>query len=320
MPQLPKQLKLALDEARILALGDQVLVALAFRTAFEQRFDHLRHADQVIALAVMVLLLLALALTMTPAARHQIVERGHPSPRLLRHVTRVVGLALLPFALALGLSTYLATIVLFPPAAAILTAALVTLLAATAWYGLGLLRRRTHHSPEDRHMPHDDPRQSTDQSGDGDDKLVDRINAALTEVRVVLPGAQALLGFQTAIMFTESFARLPRALKYAHLASVLLIVLTVILLMTPAAYHRIGEQGRLSPHLHRVITRMLLAAMATLALGITAELYVVAHKITQSQPLSLTLAAATLATFYTLWFAYTLYTRHRRRDQAPEPR
>jgi hypothetical protein len=117
-------------------------------------------------------------------------------------------------------------------------------------------------------------------------------------------------------MFTESFARLPAPLKYAHLASLLLTVLTVILLMTPAAYHRIGEQGRLSPHLHRVITRTLLAAMATLALGITAELYVVAHKITQSQPLSLTLAAATLATFYALWFAYTLWTRHRRHTES----
>ena len=154
-------------------------------------------------------------------------------------------------------------------------------------------------------MPH--------QSDPPADSLEERINLALTEVRVVLPGAQALLGFQAAIMFTDPFARLPGALKYTHLASLLLIVLTVILLMTPAAYHRIGEQGRFSPHLHRFISRTLLAAMATLALGITAELYVVAHKITQSHPASITLAALTLATFYALWFAYTLWTRRHRR-------
>ena len=139
-------------------------------------------------------------------------------------------------------------------------------------------------------MPHD-PQQPGDKSDDDDgDKLEERINLALTEVRVVLPGAQALLGFQAAIMFTDAFAHLPTTPKYAHLASLLLIVLTVILLMTPAAYHRIGERGRFSPHLHRFITRMLLAAMATLALGISAELYVVAHKITHSRALSLTLA------------------------------
>jgi hypothetical protein len=310
VPQLPKQLKLALDEARILALGDQVLVALAFRTAFEQRFADLPHRDQLIALAATVLLLLALALTMTPAARHQIVERGHPSPNLLRHVTRMVSLALLPFSLALGLTAYLATVTLLPPRTAALTAAAVTLLALTAWYGLGLLRRNTQAPLEEPDMPQppDPPK---------DDKLEDRINFALTEVRVVLPGAQALLGFQAAIMFTDAFAHLSSPLKYAHLASLLDIVLTVILLMTPAAYHRIGEQGRLSPHLHRLIARMLLTAMAALALGISLELYVVAHKITQSHPLSTTIAALTLATFYTLWFACTLWARHHR---APEAR
>jgi hypothetical protein len=220
----------------------------------------------------------------------------------------MVGLALLPFALALGLTTYLAVLSLFPPPASIITAATVTLLAAVAWYGLGLFHRQTHPSPEEPAMPRD-----TDDQHDkpADDKLEDRINFALTEVRVVLPGAQALLGFQAAIMFTTAFAELAPAPKYAHLASLLLIVLTVILLMTPAAYHRIGERGRFSPHLHRFITRMLLAAMATLALGISAELYVVARKITQSDGVSLAIAAAMLATFYALWFGYTLWTRTR---------
>ena len=69
--------------------------------------------------------------------------------------------------------------------------------------------------------------------------------------------------------------------------------------------------------LHRFITRMLLAAMATLALGISAELYTVTHKITASHPLSLTLAALTLALFYTLWFAYTLHTRNRPKIPTP---
>ena len=306
MPDLSKHLKVALDEARILALGNQVLVALAFRTAFEQRFAELRYADQLIALVATFFLLLALAATMTPAARHQIVERGNPSPQLLEHVTRMVGLALLPFALALGLTTYLAVLSLFPTPAAVCTAVAVSLLAAAAWYGLGLLHRQAHPAPEETDMSHD-----ADQPDPPDGKLEERINFALTEVRVVLPGAQALLGFQAAIMFTDAFTRLPASPKYAHLASLLLIVLTVILLMTPAAYHRIGERGRFSPHLHRLITRMLLAAMATLALGISAELYVVARKITQSHGVSLAIAAAMLATFYALWFGYTLWTRKR---------
>jgi hypothetical protein len=36
-----------------------------------------------------------------------------------------------------------------------------------------------------------------------------KIEQMLTEARVILPGAQALFGFQLAIVFTRSFADLP---------------------------------------------------------------------------------------------------------------
>jgi hypothetical protein len=311
--QLAKQLNLALNEARILVLGNQVLVALAFRTTFEPRFADLRLADQLIALTALGFLLLTLATTMTPAARHQIVERGKPTPHLLRHVTRLVGLALLPLALAMGLATYVVALALLPPRAAAPTGAAVALVACFAWYGLGLLRRRPHPPPEENDMTRE-PHPSAPPNNLEPDKLEEQITVALTEVRVVLPGAQALLGFQAAIMFTEAFARLPDALKYAHLLSLLLILLTVMLLMTPAAYHRIAERGGFSPHLHRFITRTLVAAMITLALGMGVELYVVAHKITRSQPLAAAIAAAMLAVYYGLWFGYTLWARHRVRS------
>ena len=40
-----------------------------------------------------------------------------------------------------------------------------------------------------------------------------KIDYALTEARVVLPGAQALLGFQLAIILTTGFAELPSVEK-----------------------------------------------------------------------------------------------------------
>ncbi|MDC4227661.1 MAG: DUF6328 family protein [Candidatus Manganitrophus sp.] len=66
----------------------------------------------------------------------------------------------------------------------------------------------------------------------------------LMEMRVALPGAQALLGFQFAIFLSEQLDRLPSPLKYLHLVSLCFISITTILLMTPAAYHRIVEEGR----------------------------------------------------------------------------
>ena len=42
-------------------------------------------------------------------------------------------------------------------------------------------------------------------------ELSTRIKQVLTEARVVLPGAQALLGFQFIAVLTDSFARLPKS-------------------------------------------------------------------------------------------------------------
>jgi hypothetical protein len=46
-----------------------------------------------------------------------------------------------------------------------------------------------------------------------------KIEQMLTEARVVLPGAQALFGFQLAIVLTQSFEQLPSASRIVHAAS-----------------------------------------------------------------------------------------------------
>jgi hypothetical protein len=46
-----------------------------------------------------------------------------------------------------------------------------------------------------------------------------KMEEMLTEARVVLPGAQALFGFQLAIVLTQSFEQLPSVSKITHAAS-----------------------------------------------------------------------------------------------------
>ena len=79
-----------------------------------------------------------------------------------------------------------------------------------------------------------------------------KIEQMLTEARVILPGAQALFGFQLAIVFTQSFGVLGTAPMLVHAASLLLVALAVVLLMAPAAYHRIVYEGEVSADMHRV--------------------------------------------------------------------
>jgi len=98
-----------------------------------------------------------------------------------------------------------------------------------------------------------------------------------------------------------------------------LVALSIILMMTPAAYHRLVEEGEDTEHFHRFASRTLLASMLPLALGITGDFYLVAQKITDSGGLSIGLSALALLIFYGLWFGFTLY-RKQARGQGVRPR
>src|SRR5712672_57448 len=86
-------------------------------------------------------------------------------------------------------------------------------------------------------------------------ELHEKIDAMLTEARVILPGAQALLGFQLAIVLTEAFEKLPLPVKLTHGAALIFVALSTVLLIAPAAYHRIVYAGEDSDAFHRIGSR-----------------------------------------------------------------
>src|SRR5215204_2943650 len=94
--------------------------------------------------------------------------------------------------------------------------------------------------------------------------LEERITHVLEELRVVLPGTQALLGFQFVAVFSNGFESLQQWQKDVHFASLLLVTLSGLLLMTPAAYHRIVNEGGDTEAMHMFATRSLMLAMAAL--------------------------------------------------------
>jgi hypothetical protein len=142
-----------------------------------------------------------------------------------------------------------------------------------------------------------------------------KIEQMLTEARVILPGAQALFGFQLAIVFTRSFIDLPAVLMIVHAASLLLVTLTVVLLMAPAAYHRLVYNGEVSADMYRVGSALVRAATIPLALGLAGDTYVVMSKIITSQPVAIGAATAAPILLIGLWFAYPLVTAVKRADQ-----
>src|SRR5207237_3538177 len=105
--------------------------------------------------------------------------------------------------------------------------------------------------------------------------LADRIKNGLTETRVALPGAQALLGFQFLSILTQSFGSLPRPVQDVHLASLGAVALATMCLITPAAWHRIVEEGEDTERFHKVASVLVLSALFFIVLGDAGDLFVV---------------------------------------------
>jgi hypothetical protein len=309
MTKLKDKIKTTLDEARMLILGSQVLLGFQFRSVFEKGFEKLPLHAQYVKLGGLGLMLIAVALLMWPGAYHQIVEDGEDTHEIQRFATAVMSLALLPFALGLGADFFVAVESLVGRTQGIVAGVAASLVALFFWYGLELMRARQTEVEGKKAM-------SEDCEGEKErgTKAKTKIEHVLTEIRTVLPGAQALLGFGFITFLTEGFEKLPSSSKYVHLSSLSLTSLAIVLMMTPAAYHRLVERGEATERFHRFASRMLLASMLPLALGVSGDFFVVARKVTESTGLALALAAASLAVFYGTWFAYTLYRRADKRS------
>ena len=317
MPKLTDKMQNALNEARMLILGSQVLLGFQFRSVFESGFEKLPHYAQYLKLSGLALMVIAVGLLMSPGAYHRIVEEGEDTNSMHRFTTRIMDVALLPFALGLGIDIFVATDKIVGTATGIFAGLFSCLFALFFWYGLEAMRRNERKPAIEEKMAMDSQKKASESEGT---KLKDKIKHVLTEARVVLPGAQALLGFQFATILMEGFEKLPQSSKYIHLCSLALVGVSIVFLMAPAAYHRIVERGQDSEHFHRFSGHMLISAMVPLALGISGDFFVVARKVTESTLFAVASAAAIILFFYGLWFGVTLYSRARRERRGQDVR
>lgn len=307
MDEIKDKLKMSLDEARMLVLGMQVLVGFGYNSVFITGFTKLPESSQYIKLVGLGLLLVAFAFIMSVAPFHQIVGRGNNSPVSLRHATWATGVALLPFATGLSLDVYVAVEQVAGTVAAVIGGIVAFVMAVSLWYGLAWLQKS-----EESHRRHEEVMRRVEKDKEEQKaKLKDKVELVITEARVVLPGAQALLGFQFLTMLAEEFGRLPGELKYLHLVSLFAIAISTMLLIAPAAFHRLAERGENTERMHSFASRMVLGAMAFLALGIVGDLFVVVWKVTGSYTVATIASLGMLALFYGLWFGYSLYRRGR---------
>ncbi len=124
----------------------------------------------------------------------------------------------------------------------------------------------------------------------------------LDESRMLLPGIQALFGFQLIAVFNQSFSeKLSSFEQQLHLLAIGLIVLTTIIIMTPAAYHRQMEVKEVTDSFIHMASRLMLISMMPLSLSISLDFYLVSRLILKNTLLSLAIAFVSFALFILEW-------------------
>lgn len=119
---------------------------------------------------------------------------------------------------------------------------------------------------------------------------------------MVLPGIQALFGFQLIAVFNPSFGQqLTKAEQRFHLIAIGLVAIAIALIMAPAAYHRQTDPRQVTRAFIDLSTRLLLWSMLPLAASICIELYLIGRVILGSSYAVLPAGVVFLA-FLTLWF------------------
>ena len=293
-----KKTKIALDENRMSILGVQILFGFQLQAPFQKMFETLPESSQLASLLAFGLLTGAVALLVTPSAYHRIVTRHGAEGRLQHSITWLIDISLLLLGLAIGIDLYLVGDQVLGGLAGPLLGIGFCLVAFVFWYGIELM----HLTKRTRPLA----------SGDGEDsKLEDRIDYVLTEARVVLPGVQALLGFQLIVVLTESFGTLPESSVLVHLAALAAIALSAVLLIAPAAHHRIVFGGEEAEEFLPIASAYLLGATVFLALGMAADCYVIVAKVLESPASGLAAAIATAVVCLGLWHAWPLMVRKR---------
>jgi hypothetical protein len=279
-------------------LGAQVLFGFQFQVLFQDNFSSLAAAGRTVDGAALALMIVALGLIVAVPCQHRMVEGGAATQRILRVSTSFANYALAPIAAAIACDMYVATVHMLGNIRSVTFAIATVTLAVVAWYLAGMAIRRA--AKNHRGGP---PMQESPTP------LHAKIEQMLTEARVILPGAQALLGFQLIVMMTKAFDRLEPVAQTVHLIALMSLVLAIVLLISPAAIHRLAFQGRDDRRFLGPASFIITLALVPLTASISCDMWVALFKLYGNDPLPTVAALTTAALLSGLWFLLPLAIR-----------
>ena len=102
----------------------------------------------------------------------------------------------------------------------------------------------------------------------------------LDESRMILPGIQALFGFQLIVVFSDSFTtKLNVSEQRLHLLAIVLVVMATMIILTQAVFHRQTAEKQVANEFIRIASRLLLLSMFPLVTSICIEFYLISRVI-----------------------------------------
>lgn len=293
--KLEQQIKVALGESRLLMLGAQVLFGFQFNGIFQELFVELTPVARQLSALGLTLLMLSIGLLIAPSMQHRLMERGADSVRLLIATTLLTSWAMLPFSVALAFDIAITMQRIVGTAWGTAAGATFFALAMVFLYAMEFLLKKRE--PPMRPQP------------EKPTPLTNQVEQLLTEARVIIPGAQALLGFQLTVVFTRAFQELGTAPKMAHAIALCSVAFSILLLMAPAALHRISFAGQDSREFMKIASGFVIAAPLPLAIAIALDTYVAAGRALGSQTMGAALAAVAIVALVGFWYAYPIARR-----------
>jgi cytochrome b561 len=143
--------------------------------------------------------------------------------------------------------------------------------------------------------------------------LHDEMRDIIEEARVILPGIQALFGFQTIVVFNERFMELPEYARDCHLIGLGMVIVAVALVMTPAVYYRYVGRDYVSKHMVGTSSLMTRGALLPLSCGISLDIFTVVLAATGRPAWSAIAAGIAFVFLIAIWVAFPMNARRRSR-------
>jgi uncharacterized protein DUF6328 len=87
-----------------------------------------------------------------------------------------------------------------------------------------------------------------------------------------------------------------------HIGAMFVTLIALLLLLTPAAYHRQVESGWVSQGFVNLSSRLITGATPLFALGMTLDFYLLVRAVSENTALAVALAVLILAITVVLWY------------------